>query len=282
MPQHYTDTHETPDSVRLFLQGWLPEGAPRAVVFVVHGYAEHSGRYADLAGVLTDAGFAVCTCDQRGFGRSGGRRALVTHIDALLGDLEAVLHGARERVPGVPLVLFGQSMGGLEVVRYAQQKRTPRPDAIVASAPALSLPDPAWLQALSLAVGRIAPRLPTVHLDAGGLSRDDAVEDAVLSDPLFYQGRVAAGTAAALVAGARAARDEAAKLDLPLLFYHGTEDPITEPSGTEAVYGAAQSEDKTLVLLSGLRHEPHNETEPDRTRTFALLTGWLRERFGSE
>src|SRR5947207_15697829 len=70
-------TFETIDGLTLYEQAWLPEGTPRAVVVIVHGYAEHSGRYQHVGEALAARGYAVETLDLRGHGRSTGDRAIV-------------------------------------------------------------------------------------------------------------------------------------------------------------------------------------------------------------
>src|SRR5262249_41080239 len=64
-----------PTSVDLWAEDYpSARQPPRASVLIVHGYAEHGGRYADVARRLAGAGFAVSTFDYRGHGRAGGPR----------------------------------------------------------------------------------------------------------------------------------------------------------------------------------------------------------------
>ena len=65
-----TFTVETPDGLSLFTYCWLPDAPPHAVVQIVHGLAEHAGRYARLAGALSNRGYAVYANDLRGHGRT--------------------------------------------------------------------------------------------------------------------------------------------------------------------------------------------------------------------
>ena len=100
------------DGVRLCWSSWQPETEPRGVVVLVHGYGEHSGRYDLVAEFLTGAGFRVVAFDQRGHGLSGGRPAFVTHFDEFLADLDVVLTSVNAEPCDVPVILWGQSMGG--------------------------------------------------------------------------------------------------------------------------------------------------------------------------
>ena len=72
----------------LYSESFSPT-APKGVVLVTHGYAEHCGRYHELAGVLVNAGWAVQTYDVRGHGKSPGRRGFIDRFDTYLSDFDA-------------------------------------------------------------------------------------------------------------------------------------------------------------------------------------------------
>ena len=122
------------DGTLLLTRSWSARGEPWAVVLLVHGLSEHSGRYEHVGEWLSEAGLEVRAYDQRGFGASGGRRGDVRTWRLLLDDLEARLGAARR--PGLPLVLYGHSMGGLLCTEYAESRR-PQPDLLVLSSPGL-------------------------------------------------------------------------------------------------------------------------------------------------
>ena len=122
------------DGTRLMTHTWNPSGSPRSVIVIVHGLAEHGGRYEHVAALLTGRGHAVRATDLRGFGESTGPRAFVKSWDDYLDDLAADLESARGA--GVPVVLLGHSMGGLVALSYALSDR-PKPDSLVLSAPAV-------------------------------------------------------------------------------------------------------------------------------------------------
>src|SRR5919199_2405933 len=110
------------DGVRLYGQGWQPQGEPLAVVCLVHGQGEHSGRYAGLAAALVEAGYAVLAFDLRGHGRSEGQRGHTPSYDAWLGDIARLLEEAGNRFPRRPRFLYGHSMGGNLVLGYALRR----------------------------------------------------------------------------------------------------------------------------------------------------------------
>src|SRR3954447_23302719 len=101
------------DGTRLRTRQWAAEGESWARVLIVHGIAEHSGRYEDVGAWLSEAGLDVASFDLRGFGASGGRRAFVDRWSTIHDDLEDQLVALRQATPSRPVVLFGHSLGGL-------------------------------------------------------------------------------------------------------------------------------------------------------------------------
>src|SRR4051794_38704045 len=106
----------------LHTRQWEPDGPVRAVIGLVHGLGEHSGRYGHVAARLTDAGYAVCAFDLRGHGASGGRRG-DTRFEAAFADIDRLLADAADRYPERPLFLYGHSLGGLLVIAYTMARR---------------------------------------------------------------------------------------------------------------------------------------------------------------
>src|SRR4051794_12034502 len=115
-------TLESTGGVVVFCRRWLPSGEPRAGVIIVHGAAEHSGRYARVAGVLTGEGYAVYALDLRGHGHTaestGRGRVGPSGMDGVLTDLDALVRRARAEVGDRPIVLFGHSMGSVIVQAF--------------------------------------------------------------------------------------------------------------------------------------------------------------------
>lgn len=270
----YTGTLRTADGLTLFTQGWEPTTPPRSVIVIVHGYAEHSSRYSDLATHFVQQGHAVQTYDHRGHGRSAGRRAYVHAFDDYLGDLGAFLDSVRRRFEGVPEFLFGHSMGGAIAALYCLEREMDFQGLILSSA-ALKTNEAPLLQKLSPIVGRLLPRLPTIGLDNSMLSRDPAVAQRVEADLLHYLGKMPARTGAEVLRAMQRIDQQMENLTLPLLLIHGTADQITDPAGSMACYERAQSDDKTLGLYPDLYHETFNE--PEKEQVIEEITTWIDE-----
>jgi alpha-beta hydrolase superfamily lysophospholipase len=257
-----------PDGRVQLIRRWEPPGQSRASVLLVHGYAEHSGRYEQIGGFLADAGYAVWTTDLRGHGRSSGERATVSRIEDLLEDACVALDLARSTRPGLPVFVLGHSMGGLVATRLALDPPCAL-SGLVLSGPAIA--DPA---ALDMALA-IEP-FPELGILSEGLSRDPEVVRDYDEDPLNYRGPFRRETLQAFADAARVVRARSAELTLPVLILHGGDDPITAPSGSEDLFTRVSSRDKRLEIYPGLRHEILNEPEgPEIGRE---IVDWIAAR----
>lgn len=254
---------------------WLPAGASRGTLVVVHGINEHGGRYEHLARRLGGSGWTVGAADHRGHGLSEGRRAAVESYRDWIDDLGTYV---REVLAGSPrpLVMLGHSLGGLIATLYAL--RWPGSlEALVLSSPAVH---PHRVAPALLAAGRLASRwtanLPLVPLDLDGLSRDPAVIQDYRDDPLVHRGRVRARTAMEILRATRIVERDIAELRLPLLVVQGTADRLVDPAAARWVCEHAGSADCTVQLHDGLFHEVLNE--PERERILDDLERWLDTR----
>jgi len=276
MPHH--ETHFTArDGLNLFEQCWLPEGQSRAVVVLVHGINEHSGRYARLADDLNRRGYAVYALDLRGHGRSDGDRALIRSFDEYLDDLELLIGRVAAREPGKPLFLFGHSMGGAIAALLTITRPTPA-RGLVLSAPAVLIAGNLFpvLRRLAAFFSVVWPTLRVTRMGCRFISRDPAVVAAFKNDPLVFHGRFPVRTGAEILRAANRLQTSMEAVRLPLLILHGTADFVTDPNGSRQLYAGAASADKTLRLYPGLYHEVLSE--PEREQVLADLLAWLDAR----
>ncbi len=262
---------------RLFERSWLPDGSPKAAVLIVHGYAEHSGRYQHVAERLVDNGYAVHAFDLGGHGRSDGRRAFVRSLDEHVADLRSFVARVHQQDPRLPLFLLGHSMGGTVVAMFLASGEPPLRGAILSGAGLKLRGGPARLVETLLSIlGKLAPKLPLGRLRSEEISRDPAVVSSYDDDPLVYRGRMPAGTAAALIRAVRTVVPRMNRIAVPLLLLHGTGDKLTEPDGSRELYQRANSRDKTLKLYEGFYHEVLNE--PEKEQVLNDVVQWLNER----
>jgi alpha-beta hydrolase superfamily lysophospholipase len=241
----------------LFRRGWVP-AAPRASVLLVHGFAEHSGRYEHVGRWLAERGYAVHAYDQLGHGRSSGTRCHVERFDEYLDDLALVLEQMRKEAPTLPVLLVGHSMGGLIVSTFLVERR-PEVRGVVLSGAALAVPrGRARLQLwLARCLRVVAPRMTMASgLDLDGLASDQKVLEAYLADPLVER-KLTMSLANELMAAVDRTGPRGAEVSVPLLALHGSDDTLASPAGSEQFAAAAPS--GRFILYPGLRHEIFNE-----------------------
>lgn len=246
------------------------------VIALVHGFAEHSGRYDAVARRLVERGFRVHAFDQRGHGESEGPRNHADRFELLLDDIERFLALVRREEGPRPIVLLGHSMGGLEVIRLLADRR-PGVAAAVASGPALAVGKgvSSLRMTLARALSAVTPRLPVpTGLPASGLSRDPEVVRAYEADPLIST-VASARLAAELLRAAGSAQACAAKLEIPLLIVHGEADPLCDVQGSREFARLAGARVE-LRTYPGLLHEVL--FEPEGPQVLGDVVAWIEQR----
>jgi alpha-beta hydrolase superfamily lysophospholipase len=276
-------TYPAEDGAQVTGYRWDPPGQPRGAVQVTHGMGEHARRYEHVAAALNEAGYVVYGQDHRGHGASvisepgelgeGGWAALVDDI----GGLSARV---RDEQPGLPLVLLGHSMGSFAVQQYLLRHSWEVDAAVLTGTAVIDLLEPALDldQPLDLAVFN-APFAPA-RTDYDWLSRDEAIVDAYIADPLCGFG-LDPRSARQMFEAARALADpgQVANIrpDLPVYIAAGEQDPVNGGLALllplEDRLKQAGLTDVTVVTYAGARHEILNET--NRAEVIGALISWL-------
>jgi alpha-beta hydrolase superfamily lysophospholipase len=273
-PMHEVRRVATADGTSLLERHWPAEPSPAdawARMLLVHGLAEHSGRYEHVGRGFAAAGLDVHAPDMRGFGESGGQRAFVRRWSDYHDDLATLLIDLRGRCPGRPVVLFGHSMGGLVALGYVLGDR-PSPDLLVLSAPAIHATVPAWKRAPARLLSRVVPATMLANgLDGADLAADPDVGRAYFADRL-NEHRSTVRLAAEGFAEQVRVRRRLHRLGVPTFVYRGTADRIVPAAASEALDGLGGV---VRRAYPGLRHEVHNEA--DWPAVSAEIVAWLRE-----
>lgn len=258
----------------LYSVSTFPKQHVRAVVGLLHGYADHAARYEHVADLWAEEGVGTVALDMRGHGRAMGRRGYCRRFDEYLDDASELARLVRVRANGAPCFLFGHSFGGL--VAAASVLETPRFwRGMILSGPyfglALEVPQ------AKVVAGKIASKLLPVLALPSGLGGEQMTHDPVRAkayddDPLSFKVATARWFTETDKAQERVLA-RASTIRLPLLLTFGGEDTIAKIASARVFFARAGSKDKTWDERAGLRHEPLSEPEwPD---VAGMMAKWI-------
>lgn len=286
---------------------WLPDqGEPRAVVQIVHGVAEYVNRYDHFARFLTDHGFAVCGDDHLGHGRTAmqdskfGWFAEHDGWTLVTADLRRLRQLMGEKFPGIPYFLLGHSMGSFLTRTYLCRYPGEVSGALLSGTgqePALMVGAGKLLAGLigrfkgsdyvstlvnDLSLGAYNKQFAPNRTTADWISRDEAVVDAYMADPLC-QFIPTVGMYRDMLGGLQyiSSRQALSQMDpdTPVYLYAGDKDPVgSNGAGVKKVYGYFQNagtKDLSIKLYENGRHEMHNETNKDEV--YSDVLSWLEK-----
>jgi len=274
--KHNQGTFDGTKNRKLFYKYWLPDDQPpQAALLIVHGLAEHCGRYGNVADYFVPRGYAVYGLDHIGHGQSEGTRVYVDHFSDFTDNIKVYFDMIRQWQPVIPIFIVGHSMGGLISTIYLPEHQHELAGAVL-SAPLIKAGDetPALMIALAKIISKILPKLPLAQIEAQGVSRDPAVVQAYIDDPLVYNGKVTARLSAELIRVTQQAETGAAAIRLPLLILQGNKDTLVNPAGAQMLYERVNAADKQIKIYDGLYHEVFNE--PEHEQVLGDVEVWLQ------
>jgi alpha-beta hydrolase superfamily lysophospholipase len=273
LPQ--TFTWKTSQNLEIHGAHW-PAAQPKAAVCIVHGLGEHIGRYEHVAAFFSKNNIATAGFDLHGFGQSQGKKGHTDSVAAYLDEISTLIEKTREWYPGVPVFLFGQSMGGNLVLDFLLDRGSSL-NGVIAFSPWISLPKPpsSLLIGFAKIMRYIWPSLTQPNgLDLNELATDPSVAVKYKADPLVHD-RISVGTAVAMFDAAARLQHFSGEVPVPLLLMHGSEDQITDPKGSESFVLRSQG-DVTFRPWEGLKHELHNE--PQKEEVLGFVVKWMEKR----
>lgn len=294
----------------LYYREYLPSGEPVGIVQIVHGVAEHVNRYDDFSRYLAENGYIAVAHDQLGHGRSAkdddslGFFCEEDGWGKVLQDVRKLHDMTMEKYPGKPYFLLGHSMGSFVARTYMIKYRSGL-DGVVLSGTGQQTP--ALLSAglavtaaeirrhgarykselvNNMAFGGYNKKFSDVRTAFDWLSRDEAVVDSYVEDPLCgYIPSV--GLLRDMFKGmmfiSKPKNMSRMKKDLPVLFFSGDCDPVGE-SGKGVIrsyksFLKAGMKDVTMKLYHGGRHEMLNELNSEEVYQDILF--WLNSKTGA-
>lgn len=292
------------DATPLYVNRWFADEAPKAIVMIAHGMAEHSGRYGRLAAALVQTGFAVYGHDQRGHGRSAehgisGHYADQDGWSKVVSDLACINHHIRQQYPDTPIFLLAHSMGSYIGQAYLMQHSCSLQGAILSGsnyqpvglyrAAELVARVERWRQGPSgrsalmefLSFGSFNKACKPNRTAFDWLSRDPAEVDAYIADPLCGF-RCTNQLWLDLLQGLQQITPRGSLLqidsNLPLLVIGGECDPVSEGKRLKDLASAlcsAGANNLQVKIYPNARHELFNET--NRGEVTADVIHWLNQ-----
>lgn len=259
----------------------VPDRTPVGRVLMIHGIGEHSARHINTFEFLTKLGFEVIRFDLRGSGRSGGPRQWVEKFDDYVSDAVQVLNWIQSSLSPLPLFVLGHSLGGAIALYFASSYGKIF-SGLILSAPAYKIGGA--ISPLKLKVGRLLERLtPTLKVPKGtssaGISRDPRAVLEYDQDPLSCHFNTVQQANEVLRAIEKMPQI-AKQVHCPVLIAHGTHDQIILLEGSFEITRNLGATDKTLLILPGVFHEPHNDY--DKELYFASLQQWIEKHLPNE
>jgi acylglycerol lipase len=261
-------------NIQIFYQAWLPDGDVKAVLPIVHGLGEHSGRYMNVVNHFVPLGYVVYGLDHIGHGKSGGPREFVEHFDDFSNTFAQYMAMLKQWQPGKPIFLLSHSIGGLIAAYYLLDHQAEFQGAVF-SAPVVKVASHVSQMTVFMArtLSLLAPSAGVLPVEPGTISRDPEVVKAYIADPLVFHGKTTARLAAEMLRALTRVSAETDKITLPFLAMQGGADHLVDPDGAQILYEKAGSKDKTLKIYEGLYHEIFNE--PEHERVLGDVETWL-------
>ncbi|PXX97900.1 lysophospholipase [Marinifilum breve] len=261
------------DNNQLFAQEFLPDNDVKAVIVLVHGIGEHSSRYHHWAEKFVSKGIAIFTYDQRGHGLSEGKRGVISSYDDFMNDIDLVLNTVEQKYPNLPLILYGHSMGGGEVLNHLL-KRNNKYVGVISTSPWIisQASPPKIVIPLLRFFNQLIPKFSIkTKFDSSLLSHNAEVcrkydEDELVHHWISFRLFVEAYDAGYFVYNSEE------KINKPLLLIHGDEDGITD-SAASKYFANKNQENCTFKLWSKAYHELHNEAF--NSEVFEYICDWI-------
>jgi acylglycerol lipase len=247
----------------------------RAVIILVHGIGEHVQRYSHWVDKFNEKGFGFVGVDLPGHGKSDGKRGKLNSYLPVDEMLDFLIAEYKKTFPGIPVFIYGQSLGGGIVLQYILRKKPEIKGAIVTS-PWLRLSfEP---ERIKLLLARIMGRLVPSLIQRSGLiishiSHDQKVVDAYFSDPLNHD-KITVGLFHNATETGKYSLLHAEDLKIPLLLMHGSDDHITSPQASRDF--ASKTNMAELKIWDGGYHELHNELFKEEV--FSYIVKWIEKQ----
>jgi alpha-beta hydrolase superfamily lysophospholipase len=263
------------NNLKIYYQTWLPDQNPKAVVQIIHGFAEHSGRYQNVVHKLIPLGYAIYADDHRGHGKSDGITNYVESFDHYVEDEKKLYDIAKENHPNVKHFILGHSMGS-GIAIYFTEKYEELLDGLILSGTGTAAGGEVsgFVKFMSRILSKLAPKMTIdPKLNPESLSHDPQVVEAYKDDPLVHHQEITTRLGYEMIKKFGSVEKVVQKFKLPLLVQCGSEDEAMH--GIQELRNHLTMDDKTINIYDGLYHEVYNEIKEEREKVLNDLAKWL-------
>jgi len=260
--------------LKIYYQAWIPD-IPKAVIQLVHGGFEHSGRYQNVVNELIPQGYAIYANDHRGHGKSEGLRNYIDVFDQFVEDEKIFYDLIKEKHSDLPLFMLGHSLGSFIAI-YFTERYEHLLNGLILSGTGTSpgKETSGFLKLLAKGFSKIAPKIKfNPRIDAKFLSHDQEVVKNYKNDPLVSADTITARLGYEMVKNFKNLKVTISNFKINLLVQCGSQDKLIR--GSEELDECFKMDDKTIKVYDGLYHEVYNEIEKDRTIVLKDLRDWL-------
>lgn len=267
---------KTKEGEKIFSQKWLADGTSKAILILVHGLGEHIGRYNHVAKFFNQHQISMYGFDHRGHGKSSGRRGHIGSNELFMTDIDNMIDVAKKENPGIPIFLYGHSLGGNMVLYYSLFKK-PAIKGVICTSPGLGTGEPVPIAKLFAAkiLKILFPGMTMDNgLDVNNLSHNPQVIKDYQEDPLVHP-MISAKLAMDMFSNGDWNVENASKFNLPLLLLQGEKDHIVNLEKTKEFAAKVPDSLITFKIFPELYHEMHNEYEQDQVFNFML--DWVNQ-----
>jgi len=274
------DTFTNLKEVKLNARYWQPKGEILGSVFLCHGFGEHLGWYEGLAQQLADKGLLVFGHDHQGHGRSEGKRAFIETVDDYVQDVLRHCGEVKVEYPGLPMFIYGHSMGGMITVSTVIRNSSFFKGMILEGP--LIIPDPAEVTPTRLLLGKlmstILPEMQMGRIRVEQMTSDTEVQARLTSDKLRWTGGVKLGLGMAFLRCLESIHKNMNAVSLPFLIVHGENDSLCQPAGSHLLAREAKSKDKKLKIYPGASHHLILEEKKVRDEVISDIVSWVLQK----
>lgn len=274
--EHNQDYFAGGKNHKIFYQSWSPNN-PKAIIQIIHGFAEHSERYKYLIDKLTSANFIVYINDHRGHGRSEGRRNHIKSLTEFAEDCYKLTMIVRKIHLDLDLFLLGHSMGASVAQRYAIQHQAEIKGLILSGTGSKVQETPIIMVKLASIMSKIFPTFsgPT-GIDPNNLSSDPKSVENYRNDPLINYKKSTAAMGMSMFKHYSEVKDKIPSIKIPVLFQSGEDDIMMLDA--EEIFKDLTIKDKTMKIYPNCKHEMYTESPQNKDIAINDLISWILTR----